>query len=324
MRKSSKEGSPTSYKTSTAVVQITYEYGLFNGIFNNLECVASKRAIVKNELEGWGSKRPWLRLRIVKAHLLNRSIHANITIGHQVLSRTKQLKCVIFNHNRFRQILILLEVFCMFRCNTLRGGTGKSLARPGRKQPTATKLGIYSSHSPRSSINVLACCSNFCKPLKKKVRRLTVQTGLRGSTDLRVGRKMANFQLCFQSREQVVVRRGQIRRMGWMIKTLENQVGQFLLGCKCPVGRGIVVQEQDPPGDLSAAFFLQNVFQLHQQRRVILRLDSLALWKMRRTLSWSQKIEARTCPADFCTPNFLGRGEPLRRHSTDCCFVSGS
>jgi hypothetical protein len=31
-----------------------------------------------------------------------------------------------------------------------------------------------------------------------------------------------------------------------VIKTLEAQVGQFLLGCKCPVSRGIAVQEQDP------------------------------------------------------------------------------
>jgi hypothetical protein len=31
-----------------------------------------------------------------------------------------------------------------------------------------------------------------------------------------------------------------------MIKTLEAQVGQFLLGCKYPVSRGIVVQEQTP------------------------------------------------------------------------------
>jgi len=30
--------------------------------------------------------------------------------------------------------------------------------------------------------------------------------------------------------------------------------------------RGIVVQEQDSLGELPAAFFLQNVFQLHQQR----------------------------------------------------------
>ena len=40
----------------------------------------------------------------------------------------------------------------------------------------------------------------------------------------------------FQSREQVTVRPGQIRRTGWVIKTLEAQVGHFL-GCKCPVSR---------------------------------------------------------------------------------------
>jgi len=65
---------------------------------------------------------------------------------------------------------------------------------------------------------------------------------------------MATFQLYFfQSREQVAVRRGKIRRIGWVIKTVEDQVGQFLLGCKCPVSRGIVMQEQDPLGDLPAA-----------------------------------------------------------------------
>jgi len=77
---------------------------------------------------------------------------------------------------------------------------------------------------------------------------------------------MATFQLLFQSREQAVVRRGQIRSIGWVIKKMEAQAGQFLLGCKCPVSRGIVVQEQDPLGELSVAFFLQNVLQLHQQR----------------------------------------------------------
>ena len=42
----------------------------------------------------------------------------------------------------------------------------------------------------------------------------------------------------------------------------------FSLGCKCTVSRGFVVQEQDPPpvGDLTAAFFLQNILQLHYQR----------------------------------------------------------
>jgi len=94
---------------------------------------------------------------------------------------------------------------------------------------------------------------------------LFVKSGLRGSNDFGVGLKMATFQLFFQSREQVVVQRGQIRRIGWVIKKLEAQVGQFLLGCKCPVSRGMVVQEQDPLGDLPAAFFLQNVLQLHRQ-----------------------------------------------------------
>ena len=95
---------------------------------------------------------------------------------------------------------------------------------------------------------------------------LSVQPGFRGSNDLSVGRKMTTIQLFFQSREQVVVRRGHIRRIGWVIKTLEAQVDQILLGCKCPVSRGIVVQKQDPLSDLPAAFFLQNVLQLHQQR----------------------------------------------------------
>jgi len=37
-------------------------------------------------------------------------------------------------------------------------------------------------------------CSNFFKPLKK-IRDLPVQPGLHGSNYLRVGRKMASFQL---------------------------------------------------------------------------------------------------------------------------------
>ena len=52
-------------------------------------------------------------------------------------------------------------------CVHLRGGADKFVARPGRKQATAAKLGIYSTHSPRSSIHFLARCSNVCKPLKK-------------------------------------------------------------------------------------------------------------------------------------------------------------
>ena len=46
-------------------------------------------------------------------------------------------------------------------------GSAQSLARPGSRQTTATKLGIYSTYSQRSSIHFLARCSNFCKSLKK-------------------------------------------------------------------------------------------------------------------------------------------------------------
>ena len=49
----------------------------------------------------------------------------------------------------------------------IRGGADKYLDRPRRKQATATKLGIYSTYSTRSSIHFLACCSNVSKPLKK-------------------------------------------------------------------------------------------------------------------------------------------------------------
>ena len=86
--------------------------------------------------------------------------------------------------------------------------------------------------------------------------------------------------MVIQSREQVVVPRGQIQRIWLVIKTLETQIVQFISGCKYPVCRGIVMQEQDHIDDLLAAFFLQNVLQLHQQRWVILRIDSLALWKI--------------------------------------------
>jgi len=48
--------------------------------------------------------------------------------------------------------------------------------------------------------------------------------------------------------------------IGWVIKTLEAQVGQFLLGCKCPVSRGIIVQEQDPLGDLPMTFSFKMSF----------------------------------------------------------------
>ena len=75
-----------------------------------------------------------------------------------------------------------------------------TLARPGKKQATATKLGIYTTQ-PRSSILFLARCSNFCKPLKKKkkIRMFSVKPDLRGSNDLRVGRKNGDLSIVFFS-----------------------------------------------------------------------------------------------------------------------------
>ena len=132
------------------------------------------------------------------------------------------------HNNNYRSGRNMLENTLPLNCIKIRVGADKSLARRGRKKTTATRLGIYSTYSPRSSINFLT---------------------------LSVGRKMATFQLFFQSGEQVVVRRGQIRRIGWVIKTLEAQVGQFLLGCKCPVRHidsGLRHREVGRAKDLSA------------------------------------------------------------------------
>ena len=131
-------------------------------------------------------------------------------------------------------------------------GAGKSLARPGRKQATATKLGFI-QHTPHEAQYTYPVVLTL-EATQKKFRSISVQPGLRGSNDLRIGRKMATFQLFFQSRKQMVVRRGQIRRTGWVLKKMEDQVGQFLPGCKCPVSRRIVLQEQDPLGDLTTAY----------------------------------------------------------------------
>ena len=137
---------------------------------------------------------------------------------------------------------------------------------------------------------------------------------------------MATFQLFFQSREQVVVQRGQIKRIGWVSKIMEAQVGQFLLDCKCLVSQGIVVQEQDPLGELPVAFFPQNVLQLHQQRWVILHIDSLVLWKIinEKDAILIQKNLGENFSSGFLHLEFLGQGKPLCRHSIDCPFVSGS
>jgi len=207
----------------------------------------------------------------------------------------------------------------------LRGGV-MSFIRPGRKQATATNLGVYSTYSPRSSIYFLVSCSNFCKPLKK-IQKFVRPT--RSPRQQWPPRQKKNDDL-------------------WIVFLVqgtggsptgpdpENRVGdQDIRSPGRPVSSGL--QGPGGPGRCRGrtrphwwpsrgVFFLQTVLQLHQQRWVIRRVDSLVLWKIfnGRMPSWSQKIEARNFPADFCTRTFLGRGEQLCRHFIDCCFVSRS
>ena len=125
-----------------------------------------------------------------------------------------------------------------FLRNRLTRGADKSLAPPGRKKATTTKLGICSTHFPRSSIHFLARCSNFCKPLKTNSEFCPSNQISEAAMTSASDEYWRTINFLFQSREQVVVRRGQVRRIGWAIKTLEAQVGQFLVACKCPVSRG--------------------------------------------------------------------------------------
>jgi len=225
------------------------------------------------------------------------------------ISPTYFRKFISFETNIFRLVLshrehTILQIQRHVTTILRRGCADKSLARPGRKQATATKLGIYSTRFPRRSIHYLARFSNFCKLLKK------------------------NSESCPSNQVSAAAIRGQIRRIGWVMKTFEAQAGQFLRGCKCPVRRGTVVQEQGPLGDIPAAYYLKNVLQLHQQRWVILRVDSLALWKKINEVDVvliPKKSRWELFQRIFALEFFLGgRGEPICRHSFDGCFVSGS
>jgi len=111
----------------------------------------------------------------------------------------------------------------------------------------------------------------------------------------------------------------------------ENRVGDqdigspgrpFSSGLQVPGEPGHCHARTRPLGDLPGAFFLQRVLQLHQQRSVILRVNSLALWKI--INEEDSVLIPKNRGEDFCCRNILGRGEPLCRHSIDCCFVSGS
>ena len=84
-----------------------------------------------------------------------------------------------FNQNQFlRHFRFLQWCRCVLNSSETYRGADKSLARPGRKQATATKL---------------------LQATQKKFRRLSVQPGVCRSNDQLVGRKWRAFN-CFYSR----------------------------------------------------------------------------------------------------------------------------
>ena len=149
----------------------------------------------------------------------------------------------------------------------IQRGAGKSLAQPGRRQATVTKLGIYSTYSPWNSIHFLDPYSNFRKPPKKIQKVVHPTRSPRQQWPLRQT-KNGDLSIVFSVQGTGGSPTG---------PDLENRVGDQDTGSPGrPVSCGLQV-----PGELGhyrartrppwwpsrpAAFFLQNVLQLHQQK----------------------------------------------------------
>ena len=108
----------------------------------------------------------------------------------------------------------------------VRGGADKSLARPGRKRATVTKLGIYSTCSPRSSIHFLVHCSTFASHSKKiqnvvhPTRSLWQQWPTRRT-------KNGDLSIVFSVQRTGGSPTGPDPENGWVIKTMEARVASF-------------------------------------------------------------------------------------------------
>jgi hypothetical protein len=82
-----------------------------------------------------------------------------------------------------------------------------------------------------------------------------------------------------------------------VIKTLETQLGQFLLGCKCPVSRFLPGRAKD----LSAPMYIQSVPRVRdviwKEGKLILRLvetfSYLSQKTERREINWRRRENAR-------------------------------
>jgi len=105
----------------------------------------------------------------------------------------------------------------------------------------------------------------------------------------------------------------------------ENRVGGQGVGSPGrPVSSGLQVPGEPGHCDLPAAFFHQNVLQLHQQRWAILRIYNLVLWKIikEEDAVLIPKKSRLELSSGFLHSEFFGREEPLCPHSINCCFIS--
>jgi len=149
----------------------------------------------------------------------------------------------------------------------LQGGPDKSLARPRTKQATATKLGIYLTYSPRSSIHFLARYSNFCNRLKKNQNTVRPTRSPRQQWPPRL-KKNSDLTIVFPVQGTGGSPTG---------PDPENSVGDQdtgspgrpgSSGLQVPGDSGCCRARTRPPWWTSrtAAFFLQNVLQMQQHR----------------------------------------------------------
>ena len=177
-----------------------------------------------------------------------------LAVSPYCLNKGAMLESAVHGPLYCRQIRNTVSNNSPSKINNIRGGADKSLARPVWKQTTTTKLEINSTYSPRSSIHFFSPLPQLLQATQKNSESCPPGQVSAAAMTSASYEKWRQFNCFFQSREQVVGQRGHIRRIAWVIKTLEAQVGQFLLDCKCPVSRGIVVEEQDPLGDLPSAW----------------------------------------------------------------------
>ena len=107
----------------------------------------------------------WIRFFLV-SRTVRAQVHSTLSQSVKIYAYCRQCDGILSGQNTTHRNGSSFTVYCEGTTYffDIRGDADKSLALPGRKQATATKLVIYSTYPPRSSINFLASCSKYCKP----------------------------------------------------------------------------------------------------------------------------------------------------------------